>query len=74
RLFVGDDATLWVVDGLTQFDTTWAATGFRTDGAMIGRLTGTGGVPVAFGEGVVLVKAVDEDGIVRLELRSIVPR
>ncbi|MEO5798485.1 MAG: hypothetical protein ABIZ70_02975 [Gemmatimonadales bacterium] len=73
-LFATPDNTLWAVDGLSyQTGTYWDATAFRIDGAIIGRLHFTGGgVPVYFGNNSVMVRSVDDDGIVTMTSYRIV--
>lgn len=71
RVLPGADGVFWVVDYVLPSDTTWAATGFRVDGTIVGRLVGPrrGGQlgigPVWFGRDRVMVREVDEDGVVR---------
>lgn len=45
-------------------DTTWAYTAVALDGRILGRLTGAGHVPVAFGDDRVVLRDEDSDGIV----------
>ena len=67
ELFVAPDRTLWVLDGHTPGESSWSATGFRTDGAIVGRLRADrGGLPVAFGKDRVVLKSTDKDGVVKL--------
>ncbi len=67
ELFVTPDRTLWVLDGHTPGESSWTATGFRTDGAIVGRLRADrGGLPVAFGNDRVVLKSTDKDGVVKL--------
>jgi hypothetical protein len=74
ELFVAPDGTLWVLDGHTSQDTSWSATGFRRDGAIVGRLrVDRGGLPVAFGNDRVVVKSTDDDGIVKLAVYKFRP-
>ncbi len=56
-----------MVDYQAETDTTWSATAFRPDGAIVGRLTAgmKGARPVWFGKDRVLLRTVDEDGVVR---------
>jgi hypothetical protein len=68
-LFPAPDGTLWVTDYATLADSSWSATAFRADGAIVGRLTTRiRGTPVSFGDGRVLIRLVDEDGVVRFGL------
>ncbi len=71
-LFVSPNQTLWVVDGETPFDSGWSATGFRPDGAIVGRISYVGpGRPVGFGDRSVLLRTVDADDVVALELHRL---
>lgn len=64
---------LWVVDAIAPGDTRWTATQFRYDGAILGRVSGEiGALPVAFGDDRVLLRAVDELGVVTLRVQRIV--
>lgn len=54
----------WVRDETLAADTTWAYTAVALDGRIIGRLTGTGHAPVAFGDDRVVLRDEDSDGIV----------
>jgi hypothetical protein len=58
---------IWVSSLLTPGDSTWSATAFRRDGAMVARIQGSrsAGYPVWFGEDRVMLREVDEDGVVR---------
>ena len=59
--------TLWIVDAIAPTDTTWTATAFRTDGAIVGRLhASVTGRPMLFADDRVIVRATDSDGIVSL--------
>ena len=67
ELFVAPDRTLWVLDGHPPRESSWSATGFRPDGAIVGRLQADrGGLPVAFGNDRVVLKSTDKDGVVKL--------
>ncbi len=59
--------TIWVLDFILPDDSTWSATAFRRDGAILGRVTGPrhGGMPVWFGDDRVMIREVDADGVVR---------
>lgn len=73
RLFVSPNKTLWIVDYIAPGDTSWSATAFRTDGAIIGRLHASDKtMPLAFGDDRVVVRAEDTDGIVSLKVQRIV--
>lgn len=72
-LFVTPNRTLWVLDKIMPSDPGWTATGFRLDGAIIGRLRGPGGTtPVAFGNDRVVLRSTDADSVVKLEVHRIV--
>ena len=45
-------------------DTTWAYTAVALDGRILGRLTGSGRAPVAFGDDRVVLRDEDSDGLV----------
>lgn len=67
----GQDGEFWVLDYLLWSDTTWTATAFRLDGTIVGRVTGplSSGEgwrrPVWFGRDRVMVREIDDDGVVR---------
>lgn len=75
NIIVGADGTLWAVDGLADgLSTSWAATQYRADGAIVSRLIVQGkGTPIYFHKGRVVVRHVDEDGVVSLTMHRIVP-
>ena len=54
----------WVREMTLAADTTWAYTAVSLDGRILGRLTGTGHAPVAFGDDRVVLREEDSDGIV----------
>jgi hypothetical protein len=71
--FTTPDKTLWVTDSRTDFDPGGSATAFRQDGAILGRLAWRGaGVPLAFDDTHVVLKVVDDDGLVSLEIHRII--
>ena len=73
--FVSPNRTLWVVDGSEASETSGGATAFRQDGAIVGRLTWSRqGRPVAFGDDRVVMRAVDDDGVVSLRVLRIQPK
>lgn len=73
-LFVTPNRTLWVLEVIMPSDTSWTATAFRLDGAIIGRLRGSGrATPVAFGDDRVVLRSSDADGLVKLEVHRIAP-
>lgn len=61
---VTQDGVLWVADYSPRGSTTWGATAFRKDGAIVARLTGTGKDlwPIWFGSDRVMLRQLDEDG------------
>jgi hypothetical protein len=70
--FTTPDGLLWVLDGGTLTEEGWAATAFRRDGAIVARLRGSGvPKPVAFSTNRVLLRAVDQDGVVSFRLHRI---
>ncbi len=73
-LFVSPDGTLWVTDEPRPGTADRTATAFRSDGAMIRRLAiRDRGTPVAFGDDRVLVRGVDQDGVVTLRMLRMAP-
>jgi hypothetical protein len=65
---------LWVVDVILPGDSTWTATAFRQDGAILGRLQGRGpGSPVAFSNDRVAVLSKDEDGNPTIKVYKFTP-
>ena len=54
----------WVRAVTLGGDTTWTYTAVALDGRILGRLTGTGHVPVAFGDDRVVLRDEDSDGVV----------
>ena len=73
-LLVGTDGILWLVDGRAPSDAVWAATGVALDGSIVARAQGTGGTPVAFGAGRVVLRREDGDGVVSLAVHRLVER
>jgi|JI7StandDraft_1071085.scaffolds.fasta_scaffold20863_4 hypothetical protein len=72
-LHVTPDGTLWVVDAIAPTDTSWSATAFRRDGAIVGRLrAGGNAMPITFGNDRVVLRTVDADGVVAFVVRRIV--
>jgi hypothetical protein len=67
RLLASPSGTVWVIDFPLPGDSTWAATGFRRDGAIVGRISAarTLGDPIWFGDERVILRQEDEDGLVR---------
>lgn len=67
RVTASPNGTIWVLDFMLPDDSTWTASAFRVDGAILGRVTGPrhGGMPVWFGDDRVQIRQVDGDGIVR---------
>lgn len=67
------EGVLWVGDVQAPTDSLWRATGFRQDGSIVGRLTGTAAeFPSQFLRDRVLLQSTDDDGIVRFVVRRIV--
>ena len=67
--FVSPNRTLWVVDAIAPNDTKGAATAFRQDGAIVGRLQWSrSGYPIAFGDDRVVFRDADADGVVSLKV------
>jgi hypothetical protein len=72
--FVAPNQTLWVLDYFAPGDVMQAATGFRQDGAIVGRLTWRGtGIPVAFGNDRVVLRELDDDGVASFAMYRIQP-
>jgi hypothetical protein len=72
QFFVTPGRTLWVVDYQAPGDTVGMATAFRQDGAIIARLTWKGaGSAVAFGDDRVVMRELDDDGVVSLKVYRI---
>lgn len=73
-LDVSADDVLWIGDASAPGDTTWTATAFRADGAIIARVNADhAGSPWAFGSNCVLLRYTDADGIVHFELHRLIP-
>lgn len=65
--------TLWIVDAIAPTDTSWSATAFRRDGAIVGRLRARGNaMPITFDNDRVVLRTVDADGVVAFVVRRIV--
>lgn len=64
---------LWVIDVILPGDTTWSATAFRADGAIAGRLVVPRrlGAAYAFGDGAVIVRHEDAEGVVRYAVHRV---
>jgi hypothetical protein len=72
-LLPGTGGTLWVTDFMTPADSSGSATQFGVDGAILARLLiPTPGRPVWFGDKKVILREVDEDGVVRFGVYRIV--
>jgi hypothetical protein len=69
----GGDGVLWVKDGGYNYaDSTWAFTAVRADGTLLGRLQGPSQTKIAaFGPGVVVVRAEDDNGFVTLKVHRL---
>jgi hypothetical protein len=73
-IFATPSGTLWVVDAVAPGDTSWGATAFRADGAIIARLDArSSGVPMYFAADRVLVREDDASGRVSLRVYRILP-
>jgi hypothetical protein len=68
------DGTIWVRDTQLPGDSTWSATAFRRDGAILGRLSGlqSKGYAAWLGDDRATVRHEDEDGVVRYGVYRIV--
>jgi hypothetical protein len=67
--FVSPNRTLWVVDAAPVGAKGGAATAFRQDGAVLGRLTWSmTGTAVAFGDDRVVLRVTDDDDVVALQV------
>jgi hypothetical protein len=74
-LHAADANTLWVVDPGALGDTSWSATAFRQDGAILGRLHVNGlDWPRTFIDDRVVVKHEDDDGVISFRVYRIVPK
>jgi hypothetical protein len=72
--FVTRNKTLWIVDPIAPSDSSWSATAFRPDGAIIARLHVPGNAPpVAFGDDRVALRHVDNAGNVSIRVLRIIP-
>lgn len=72
QLFSTPNKTLWVVGPFVPGTSSWNATAFRRDGAIVGRLhVASNGFPLAFGEDRVVIRTHDADGVVSLTVRRI---
>lgn len=74
NIFVGRDRVMWIVDPAIPGESTWAATGIAHDWSVVARVRGSGGVPIGFGPGRVLLRREDADGVVSLAAYGLVPR
>jgi hypothetical protein len=75
RVFVTPNKTLWVVDGRYSGDTSWSATAFNNQGAMLARLHVVGrSEPIAFGDDRVAVRWEDENGEIFIKVFRMIPR
>jgi hypothetical protein len=74
KLIPGSDGTLWVVHAIAPGDTSWTATAVRKDGAIVARLRVPGNsTPMAFGDGRVIVRALDDNDVVSFRVYRLVP-
>lgn len=73
QILVSPNGTLWVVDGTALNDTSWSATAFNGDGAMIGHVHAPGFAQVmAFGDDRVLLRVEDADGVVSMRVHKLI--
>lgn len=74
RALPGHGDVFWVLDYAGPGAPRWAATAFRRDGTIVGRIGGPsrGGGPVWFGRDQVMIREVDEDGVVRFAVYRVV--
>ncbi len=77
-VFPGEGGLFWVMDHVLPGDTTWAATAFRADGAIVARIRGSltpgpyGAGPVAFLRDRVIMREADGDGVVRFGVYGVI--
>lgn len=73
-LFVSAGRRLWIVDAVSPADTEWSATAFDRQGVILARVSAPRtGDPVAFSDSSVVLRHVDDDGVVsfaRYQLRA----
>ena len=73
-LLSGPDSTLWAVDPVAPTDSQWTATVLRHDGAILARVRGRGAdLPVRVLGDRVMLREVDDDGIVRFTIYRVSP-
>ena len=67
QVMTDTEGRIWAASLLTPGDSTWSATAFRRDGAIVARIQSTRalGYPVWFGADRVMLREVDADGVVR---------
>ncbi|MBA2293219.1 MAG: hypothetical protein H0W15_12275 [Gemmatimonadales bacterium] len=74
HVLAADDGLLWVIDAQALGDTTWSATAFAADGAIVARVVSRRfGMPVSFGKGTVMVRELDDDEVVRFAVYRLLP-
>jgi hypothetical protein len=74
-LLQGADGVIWAIDGTSDADSSWSATIFRDDGAILARVHGVKpGLPVRVMGDRVVVRETDEDGVVRFGVYRVGPR
>jgi hypothetical protein len=56
--------TLWVRLPTMRYDSNWTYVGFGDDGRIVGRVSGSGHAPLAFGDDRIVLRHEDESGIV----------
>lgn len=72
-MLVSRDKLLWVLDAQAPNDQSGAATAFRADGAIVGRLSWSGKrIPFAFAADRVVMREIDADGVVSLAIYKLV--
>jgi predicted DsbA family dithiol-disulfide isomerase len=72
--YAGPGGILWVVEAPAPGDSLWWGTGFRKDGAIVGRVRGPSHYPpLAFTKNGVVVKRQDADGVVTVTVHRMVP-
>lgn len=74
-LLPGAEGVIWAIDGMSDADSSWSATVFRDDGAIVARVRGARfGLPVRVVGDRVVVREVDQDGVVRFGVYGVRPR
>jgi len=74
-LLPGAEGVIWAIDGMSDADSSWSATIFRDDGAIMARVHAVKpGLPVRVVGDRVVVRETDEDGVVRFGVYRVGPR